>query len=74
MHAYARALHLAEMAEHVAPSKLLVSLCRMNIGCPKKFSQPWNSVMKRINITAGKCMKFRQLKKANRFHINDSTS
>ena len=73
MHAYTRALHLAKMAEHVASSKLLVSLHRMNVGCPKKFSQPWNSVMKRIYITAGKCMKFHQLKKANGFHSDNCT-
>ena len=47
--------------EHVTSSEALVSACRTNVGCPKKFSQPWNSVMKRAYITAETCVKFCQV-------------
>ena len=61
------------MAEHMTSSKTLVSLRRTNVGHLKKFTQPWNNVMKRIYITAGNYMKFCQLKKANGFPSDDCT-
>ena len=49
MHTYMCAV---KMAEHATSSEALVSVCRTNVGRPKKFFQPWNSVMKRAYITA----------------------
>ena len=54
MHAYTCAM---KMAEHATSSGALVSVCRTNVGHPKKSSQPWNSVMKRAYITAETCVK-----------------
>ena len=61
MYAYAHAF--GKMAEqHTASSNALVSA---NIGHLKKFSLPWSSAIKRVNIIAETCVKFREVKKAN---------
>ena len=63
-HAYVLFIHVqCKMAEQHATSSKALMVRRSNIGRPKKFSQLWSSVMKRVYITAETCMKFRQLKK-----------
>ena len=62
------------MAEqHAGPSEALVLARRSHVGCSKKFSQPWSSVMKRVYITAEMCVKFCQVKKANGFVSDECT-
>ena len=62
------------MAEqHAGPFQALVLARRSHVGRPKKFSQPWSSVMKRVYITAETCVKFRQVKKANGFASDECT-
>ena len=46
---------------------------RSNVGCPKNFSQPWSSGIKKVYITAETCVKFRQVKKGNGFASDDYT-
>ena len=62
------------MAEqHAGPSKALVLARRSHVGRPKKFSQPWSSVMKRVYIMAETCVKLRQVKKTNGFASDECT-
>ena len=63
------AITLEEQAEKVP----VASAYRSSVGRPKKFSQQWNIVMKRIYITEGKLQDFRCLKKAKGLASNDTT-
>ena len=56
------------------PSSIeLVSANKSTRGFPKKFPQPWNSVMKRIYISEDSWVAFRELKVISGFSSDDST-
>jgi len=50
-----------------------VSAYKSTRGRPKKFIQPWNTMMKRIYISEKSWVEFRQLKEANGFSSDDAT-
>ena len=50
-----------------------VSVYKSTRGHPKKFSRPWNSVMKRIYISEDSWMDFRKLKVTGKFSSDNDT-
>ena len=50
-----------------------VSAYKSTRGRPKKFSRPWNSVMKRIYISEESWMDFRKLKVTGKFSSDNDT-
>ena len=59
------------MVPHEATA--LVSAYKSTRGRPKKFQQPWTTMMKRIYISEKSWMDFRKLKETNRFDSDDIT-
>lgn len=44
----------------------------IRVGRPKRFSQPWKSIIKRIYIAEGTLLEFRELKNAKGIDSDDS--
>ena len=59
------------MVPHEATA--LVFAYKSTRGQPKKFQQPWNTMMKRIYISEKSWMDFRKLKETNRFDSDGIT-
>lgn len=61
------------MAEGTSAAAMATSAYRTSVGRPKRFSQSWNSVMKRIYVTEEVLLEFRDLKNSGGFASDDLT-
>ena len=59
------------MAHRVATTMTVASSYNTNVGRPKRYSQSWNSVMKRIYITEGTLVEFCNLKNSKNINSDD---
>jgi len=60
------------MAEGLFSTATAPSVYRTTVGWPKRFSQPWNFIMKRIYVSEEALLQFRDLKKLGSFASDDS--
>ena len=60
------------MVHGVGAITTVVSGYHTSVGRPKRFSKSWNSVMKRIYVTEGTLVEFRNLRNSKGINSDDS--
>ena len=61
------------MVKGASTTTTAASAYKAGVGRPKKFSQSWSSVMKRIYVTEEVFLEFHDLKNSSSFASDDST-
>jgi len=60
------------MDEGLPASSTTSSAYRTTVGWPKRFSQPWTSIMKRIYVSEGTLLELCEFKKSSDFTSDES--